>query len=275
MKLAMCNELFGALDWPAVCRSIASHGYEGVEIAPFTFAPYVTAIGPKERREIKTVAEEAGLTITGLHWLLARTEGLHITSPDPAVRQRTAAYLIELVQFCRDLGGRVLVLGSPKQRSLLPGVAREAAMDYAAAVLAEAARAAAASGAVIALEPLTPAETDFICTAGEAMELIKRINSPGLRLHVDAKASTAESCPIGEVIAAYADYIAYVHVNDPNMLGPGMGDMDLTPLITALRTIGYDGWLSVEAFRTGPGGVEEIMAKSRAYLLNLISLVDE
>jgi sugar phosphate isomerase/epimerase len=270
MKLAMCNELFGDMAWPSVCRSIASHGYDGVEIAPFTFAPYVSAISSKQRQEIRTVAAAAGLEITGLHWLLAKTEGLHITSPDPAVRRRTADYLVELVQFCRDLGGRVLVLGSPQQRNLLPGVSREAAIDYAAEVLAQAAQAAQKSGAVIALEPLTPKETNFIRTADEAMVLIDKINSPGLRLHVDAKASTAESRPVQEIIVAYADYIAYVHVNDPNRLGPGMGDLDLAPMITGLKTIGYNGYLSVEAFETGPGGVEEIMKKSRAYLLSLI-----
>ena len=67
-------------------------------------------------------AEQAGLDVVGLHWLLAFTEGYYLTSPEADVRQRTAGYVGELARFCRDLGGKVLVLGSPQQRNLLPGV---------------------------------------------------------------------------------------------------------------------------------------------------------
>ena len=68
------------------------------------------------------MVEDAGLETIGLHWLLAKTEGLYLTSPEESVRRATGDYLIALAEATRDLGGTLMVLGSPKQRSLLPGV---------------------------------------------------------------------------------------------------------------------------------------------------------
>ncbi len=100
----------------------AECGYTGIEFAPFTLGSDIRRISPSQRADIRRLAEDAGLEVVGLHWLLAKTEGLHLTSPDPATRRRTAEYLGELARLCRDLGGWVLVLGSPQQRNLLPGV---------------------------------------------------------------------------------------------------------------------------------------------------------
>src|SRR5205085_1901722 len=81
----------------------AELGYEGLEIAPFTLAPGITDVSAEQRRTLRQQAEECGLKVIGLHWLLARTEGLSLTSPDEGVRQRTADYLVELARCCRDL----------------------------------------------------------------------------------------------------------------------------------------------------------------------------
>ena len=70
------------------------------------------------------LVQAAGLETVGLHWLLAKTTGLHLTSPDSAVRRRTADYLADLARLCRDLNGRIMVLGSPQQRNLAPGSVR-------------------------------------------------------------------------------------------------------------------------------------------------------
>jgi sugar phosphate isomerase/epimerase len=115
MNFAICNETFR--DWPIdkAFAFAAECGYTGVEVAPFTIATYVTEITPADRAEVRRAAEAAGLEIIGLHWLLARTEGFHVTSPDPVQRRRTADYLGELARCCADLGGKLMVFGSPQQ----------------------------------------------------------------------------------------------------------------------------------------------------------------
>ena len=91
MRYAICNETFEGWDHARVCRFVADLGYGGLEIAPFTLAPRITDVSLDRRRTLHRQADECGLQIIGLHWLLAKTEGLHLTSPDESVRRRTAA----------------------------------------------------------------------------------------------------------------------------------------------------------------------------------------
>src|SRR5688572_30672983 len=103
MRYAICNETFEGWEHARICAQAAELGYTGLEIAPFTLAPRITDVSAGRRAELRREAEAAGLTIIGLHWLLAKTEGLQLTSPEAAVRKRTADYLIELARCTRDL----------------------------------------------------------------------------------------------------------------------------------------------------------------------------
>src|SRR5438876_4573551 len=118
MNYAICNETFQGWDWAATCQTIAELGYHGVEIAPFTLAEDIRNFSSEARKECARVAQRAGLEVVGLHWLLVSPKGLSLTGPDEAVRRDTAEYLAALVDFCADLGGQIMVLGSPAQRRL-------------------------------------------------------------------------------------------------------------------------------------------------------------
>ncbi len=265
MKFAVCNETFR--DWPLekAFDFAADCGYSGVEIAPFTLAEKANEITSRQRAEVRRLADRAGLEIVGLHWLLAKTEGLHLTSPGAEVRRKTAAYLADLARLCFDLGGRLMVFGSPKQRCLLPGVTREVAMDYAAEVFGQVLPILEETDVTVALEPLGPEETDFLQTAAETAELIERIGSPHVRLHLDCKAMATEQIPIPEIITQNAALLAHIHANDPNRQGPGFGRLDFLPILEALGKIDYRGWVSVEVFDFAPG-IERLARDSIAYL---------
>ncbi len=265
MKFAICNETFQ--DWPfdkafAFAREC---GYTGIEFAPFTIHKNAYEISADRRREIRRQAGDAGLTVVGLHWLLAFTEGYYLTSPEAGVRRRTSEYLGELARLCRDLGGKVLVLGSPKQRNLLPGVTHDQAMEYAADVLRGVVPTLEDCGAVLAVEPLGPEEGDFLRTAELGVQLIRMVDSPHCRLHLDVKAMSTEPKPIVEIIRDSAPWIEHFHANDPNRRGPGMGNVDFLPIFAALQEIDYQGWVSVEVFDYAPG-VETLARDSIEYM---------
>jgi sugar phosphate isomerase/epimerase len=271
MKFAICQELFENWDWERQCKFIAETGYTGIELAPFTLASRISDVSPERRRELRSQAEDHGLTICGLHWLLAKTEGFHLTTNDVSVRQATTQYLIELGQACADLGGSVMVFGSPVQRSLQAGISRAQAYENAAEVFRGALPAFADRGVKIVMEPLTARETDFVNTCAEAVELIDLVGHPNIVLHQDVKAMLSESTPIPELIAKYASITGHFHVNDDNLLGPGMGRTDYQPIVKALLETGYSGWVSVEVFDYKPGA-EYIAKTSIDYMRRILEL---
>ena len=265
MKYAICNETFAGWEHDRVCATVAEYGYTGLEIAPFTLAPRITDVSTDRRSELRRTAERAGLSIVGLHWLLAKTEGFEVTSPDPAVRARTGKYLADLAHAAGELGGTVLVLGSPKQRNVPAGFTRHDADEFAIDTLRHCLPALQSSGVTLCLEPLTTAETDFLNLAAEAVGMIRRLGHPHVKLILDVKAMTGEFAPAPDVIRANADQLFHFHANDPNLRGPGFGDTDFQPILEALRQAHYRNWVSVEVFDYTPDPVT-IARDSIAYL---------
>ena len=117
----------------------------------------------------------------------------------------------------------------------------------------------------IAVEPLGPEEGNFLNTAAEARDLIERVGSPQVQLHLDVKAMSCDAKPITEIIREFADLMIHFHANDPNRQGPGMGNVDFVPIMQTLADVDYDGWVSVEVFDYAPG-VEKLVNDS---LVNL------
>ncbi len=265
MKLGICNEIFDGWELERIFSFAAGLGYDCVEIAPFTIAPRVTDIAFSRRVEIRETAARVGIEIAGLHWILAKTAGFHLTSADREVRRRTAEYLVEIVNCCGDLGGTRIILGSPKQRDLAPEISMEMGRAFAREALQESVRRAEDRGIVICIEPLGPAETNFINTAQEAAGFAAEFGTPAISIILDVKAMSTEGKPVAQIIAEHAGRFAYFHANDPNLKGPGFGDMDYAPIGAALRASGYDGIVSVEVFDFAEGP-ERIAAESIEHL---------
>jgi sugar phosphate isomerase/epimerase len=265
MKYAICNETFEGWDHARVCSCVAGLGYTGLEMAPFTLAARITDVPAARRIELRRQAESAGVAIIGLHWLLAKTEGFHVTSADTAIRKRTGEYLGELAHAAADLGGDILVLGSPFQRNIPEGFSRSQADDFALDTLSHCLKVLERRQVYLCLEPLTPAETSFLNTAAEGVDLIRRLAHPNVKLHLDVKAMSVETAPTPDVIRANREYLHHFHANDPNKRGPGFGNTDFKPIFQALRDVNYSGWVSVEVFDYSPDP-ETIARESIRYM---------
>ena len=239
--------------------------YDGIEIAPFTIAKSVTEISAEARQQIRQTAKKVGIEISGIHWVLVQTEGLHLTHPNSTIRDGTADYFCDLVDFCADIGGKYIIVGSPKQRNLSDGVTHEQAWAWALEVFRGAVLKAKERGVTICFEPLAPAETDFINTAEEAICFTQQLNTPHFKIILDVKAMCSEAKPIPQIIRESWPNFDYFHANDKNLKGPGFGDVDFKPIAAALKEVGYNGYVSVEVFKFEEGA-EVIATKSIEYL---------
>ena len=271
MKFALCNEMFEGRPMAEVCSIAKRLGYDGIEIAPFTLSASAEDISAELRKETRRIIADHGLDTVGLHWLFAGPTGLHMTTTDNKIWGRTRDYLSCLLDLCSDLGGKILVLGSPRQRSLVPGQTAEGGAARAAELLESVLDKAGNLDLTICLEPLSPVETDFINTVAQGMEMVRQINHPSLKIHLDIKAMCSEPTPVPDIIRSVrAEDIGHFHVNDANFYGPGMGDVDYGPIAEAIGDIGWDKWLSVEVFKYDPDP-ETIARKSIEYLSSYFS----
>ncbi|HUG61232.1 MAG TPA: sugar phosphate isomerase/epimerase family protein [Methylomirabilota bacterium] len=273
-RLSLCNEVLRDRAFAEQCRIAATLGYDGLEIAPFTLSDDPRRISPADVDRLRTTAAEHGIAITGLHWLLVSPPGLSITDADPNVRRETAAVIAALIGLCRDLGGTVLVHGSPQQR-VLPdaGSARAAARGFALDQLARAGDLAAGAGVTYCIEPL--AEANFVRTVDEAIEILDEIDGTGLATMLDTSAAgQAESEPVAEVLdrALAAGRIAHVQINAVNRKAPGQGPERLAEVFGVLDRHGYDRTVAVEPFIYEPDGLGSA-AFAAGYVRGLSELV--
>ena len=262
-RYAMCNELFEGWSLQKTAAFVGDLGYEGLELAPYSLSDSVYNIDEHDRKRMREEVEGEGIKVVGLHWLLARTEGLQLNDPDPVVRERTARYMLAEVDLCADLGGEVLVLGSPAQRNIRPGFTRDEAWESTVEIMRRLGERAAERGVVFCIEALPPPGCQFITTVDMCAELVRQVgNHEGFQMIADAKQmSKNDARPTPVQIKTVAEHIRHVHANDTNKLGPGMGPTDFVKILRALKEINYRGWISVEP-SDREYGIESIAAQS-------------
>ena len=253
MKLSLCNEVVRDLPFERQCALAAGLGYQGLEIAPFTFGDGAWRMPAARRAEIRRACREAGLEVSGLHWLLAAPAGLSIATADRALWQRSVEVLRASVDLCAELGGSYLVHGSPAQRRVSTADDR---MRVEEAWLLAAEQAAAAHVAYC-IEPLAAPDCNFVNTLAEAAEIVRRLANPALRIMVDTLAAgLMEPEPVADVVRRWmpSGLVAHVQFNDRNRRGPGQGEDRFAPVVRALRETGYGGWIAMEPFVYEPDG---------------------
>lgn len=265
MKFSICNELWEGWRIEEVFGFAAEIGYDGVEIAPFTLAETADQIDGAQRAHVKAAAAAAEQEVVGLHWLLVKPEGLYINHPDAGIRKKTQAYLTKLIGLCADLGGKVMVIGSPRQRNVHQDLTPKKAWTYARQAFSACAEAAGEKGVTLCIEPLARTETNFINTHRDAIKMIRDVKHPNFKLLLDVKAMSDEETPIPDIIKDSAEHLAHFHANDANRRGPGFGDTDFRPIMAALKEVGYEGYVSVEVFDYKPDP-QTIADKSYEYL---------
>lgn len=274
MKISLCNEVIAELPFEKQCDVMAKLGYDGVEIAPVTLSDEPHVLPAARRKEIAKIAKDAGIPITGLHYLMVAPQGLSITTKDPAVRQKTFEVMFGLVQLCADLGGKLMIHGSPVQRQLDAG---DEADSYKRGIeyFAAAGEAARAAGVTYLLEPLAKDHTAFVNSVAEAVKIVREIGNPGLQTMIDCSAagrSEAQSVP--ELIQQWmpSGAIRHIHLNDANRRGPGDGEMKFAPIVAALRAANYAGIAAVEPFIYEPDG-PTCAARAIGYMRGTIEAV--
>jgi sugar phosphate isomerase/epimerase len=276
VRIALCNEVIAPMPFPRQCEYAAKLGYDGLEIAPYTLSEDPHRLGAAQVAAARSAAQDCGIAVTGLHWLLVKPGGLSISSKDQAVRKKTVDVMLSLIDLCAALGGKYLVHGSPQQRRIEAGETRAAALGRAKECFAAVAGRAEKAGVIYCVEPLSSEQTPLINTLEEAHQIVSEIASPALRTMLDcSSAGRMEKEPLGALAERWLPkgFIAHVQVNDRNRRGPGQGEQRFAPLFAALKRHGYAGDVAVEPFDYVPDG-PGAAARAIGYVRGILEAIE-
>jgi len=265
-RLAICNETFQCWTFAEMCQGARRLGYSGLEIAPFTLGDDPAALPSRKRRELRRTMASEGIAYVGLHAILTAPKGLHVTTPDTGVRQRSWDYVSKLVDLAADLGdGAIVVFGSGKQRSATGSASVAEATAHFQEGLARVAPAAQARGVTILIEALAPHLSNVVTSLETSVKVVTQIGSPAVQTMFDTHNAVKEPQPHGALIKKYARHIRHVHMNEMDGRHPGTGTYDFKAVLQALKELSYRQWVSLEVFDFSAG--PETIARESARLM--------
>jgi sugar phosphate isomerase/epimerase len=249
MKLAVtCTEMDVRKRAPIVFRGkledsfkkIKNIGYDGVEV-------HIHDSSAIDRKELKALLNQYGLELTSIGTGSAYgKEGLFITSEDKQIRDRALEFLKQHFITASEYHHAVVIIGLIKgkvsdcsskaiyERNLIESLNQciEIAKKY---------------NVVLGIEVLNRYESDYLNTIDEGLELLDKINSEHLKLHIDTFHMNIEEANIGEAIRKAKDKICHVHIADSDRWYAGHGHYNFIETIEALHDIGYSHALAIES----------------------------
>ena len=178
---------------------------------------------------------------TGAGWVVHK---LRVTYPDAMIRARARDFIAAII----DVAGRFrapAIIGSMQGRCD-EGVSREEATGWLREALEELGPRAQAHGVPLLLEPLNRYESNLLNTLAEGAALLEPLQTRNVRLLCDLFHMNIEEVNLAEALRAAGPLVGHVHFADNNRRAIGLGHTDVAPVISALRDIGYKGYLSAE-----------------------------
>lgn len=220
-------------------EDIKSWGYDGVELPIFD-------MNPDTFEKVGTKLSELGLGRTAV---TVCTNEENPVSPDPAIRQAGLARLKKAVDMCAAAGATHLCGPIHSALGEFTGRGRtDEEWKWAQEVLVQAADYAKQNDVVLVVEYLNRFECYFLNCAEDTARFCREANHSNLKMMYDTFHANIEEKSPRKAIQACADQLVHVHISENDRSTPGEGGINWDANFSALKEVGYDGWLMIEAF---------------------------
>ena len=256
IRLAFSTNAFKKNTLAEAVDAIADIGYAGVEIMADVPHAYPATFGPAAREALREQLKRRSLVVSNVNGFTHFADGdtYHPTwiEDDASLREKRVAHTIACIDLAADLGAKTLSL-QPGGPQIGTTISRETAGERFALGLTRVLPRAKERGVVLAVEPEPGL---FIETAAEYLEFKHRFfdNEPAVLMNCDVGHLFCVGDDPAEVIRAHPEQIAHVHLEDigenrvHQHLTPGKGAIDFRTIFSALGTIRYAGWVTVELY---------------------------
>lgn len=222
-----------------VLRQLKEIGYDGVEVP--IFSPDVELYRTWGQRLDGLGLERTVVTI--------RTEADNPISPDPKVRAAGIEATKRTLDCCQALGAQSMCGPYHSALGMFSGAGPSTdEWKWGVDGMHEVAEHAATTGVKLAVEYLNRFETYFLTCAADTARFISEVNHPYCRMMYDTFHANIEEKGIADAIRTAAPHTIHVHISENDRSTPGQGHVDWKETFDALHQVGYDGWMTVEAF---------------------------
>lgn len=248
MNISISNLAFKSHSLIETIKILEHSPIRGIEVAPTLIWDKPLCVTKKNRKDIKRIVKDHGLSIVGLQSLLYNQQDLQIFGSSYH-QNNCKDYLKQLIDLCADIGGTILTFGSGNNRKTFNYQTTDA-FSIATSFFYDLALYAEGAGVLICIEPLSSKYgCDFINTADEGAHLVKLVNYPSFKLLLDTGSMLLNGESPEDMIVKYSEIIAHMHINDPNLLPPSEKLVDHSNIAEKLKNISYQGWLTIEVMK--------------------------
>jgi len=223
----------------AICRQIKQWGFDGVELPMFDpdASPWKT---------LAAALDDLGLGRTATVVVPPTASSV---SPDPKVRAAAVDFLKKIIDAAKIVGIETLAGPMYSPVGELPGRPRTSdEWKRSVETLRPVAEHARAVGVALAVEPLNRFETYFLNCTADTARFVDEVNVAGCGILYDTFHANIEEKDIPTAIRAGGKRINHVHISENDRSTPGEGHVHWKETFAALKQIGYDGWMVIEAF---------------------------
>ncbi len=247
--LAISNLAWTSAGEAEILPRLVQWGAEGVEVAPGRLGAWDT-LEPARLHAYRNLLTANGLVASSLQAVFYGREDIALLHEE-ARFNAMCEHMKQVAEIASALDARRIVFGAPRQRrrgTLEPA----AAMALATERLARLGAIAADAGACLGIEPVPAVYGgDFLETAEEVIDLVRRIGQPGVRVHLDTACVTLGGGDIGRAIAAAGADLAHFHLAERDLGDFAAPRMPHARAFAALAAAGYEGWTAIEMLGTG------------------------
>jgi D-psicose/D-tagatose/L-ribulose 3-epimerase len=240
-------------DYDVLIKDVSSLGFDALECNPGTFLEMT-----KQKREgIKQLAEDRGLDLIFSFGLPKKYD---LSSEDESIRQNGISYMKDILNVVHEMGSDLITgcIYSYWPYNYATGTRdREKLQEISVKSLKELTKVAEDLEIDYAMEILNRFEQIVLNTAQEAVDFVKRIDSPRAKIALDTFHMNIEEDSISGALRTAKDYLIDVHLGERNRKFPGMGDFDWTGFMKTIRDINYNKYLVFEPFMITGGEVGE------------------
>jgi D-psicose/D-tagatose/L-ribulose 3-epimerase len=238
VNMFIWSAAFGPSNFDLLPR-IKEAGFDGIEVPLFDPAAFKAA-------EIRKAAEAHALDVTVCSII---PNGLNLVSDDAALRRKTQQHLRDAIARTAEVGARLMDGPLYAPVGYLPGRRRTAdEWQWAIEGYQSTTDALEAHDVTLAIEPLNRFETFFLTTAADTAAMCEAVNHPRVGVAFDTFHANIEEKNIADACRRIGRHLKHVQISENDRGTPGSGHVAFGELLSALREMHYDQWLTIESF---------------------------